>query len=125
MISLKQAWNAWKKYWFGQVAVEPLVVARIGLGASMFTAYVMYYPFLDELFGPDGLGAYTMGRDHFIREHLPLVWSMTVLSSVCFTLGFLTPLSGALLIAGHLIFIEPGRFLVGDGFRLCLRSWAT
>ncbi len=103
-------WKDWNDFWFAPQAWEPLVVARIGLGASMLAAYLLYAPYVDVLFGPDGLGAYTMGKNHFIREHTWSVWWMVIVSSFCFMIGLGTKLSGALLIAGHLIFIEPGRF---------------
>ena len=55
------------EFWFAPQAVAPLAVARIGLGASMFFAYLLYTPFIDRLFGADGLGSYLLGSDFIIR----------------------------------------------------------
>lgn len=76
----------------------------------MLMGYLLYEPYVDQLFGPDGLGAYTMGHDHLIRDHTWTTWWVLIGSAASFTLGFATPLSGALLIGSHLVFIEPGRF---------------
>src|SRR5690606_40569 len=106
----KAALRLWPTFWFASVPLHQLAICRIGLGASMFLAYVLYGPFVERIFGPDSLGNYLLGSDFFIREHTwPIYW-LTLFSAACFTFGFLTPLSGIALIAGHLLFIEPGRF---------------
>ena len=107
---LQSAARAYDSFWFGQVSVDPLVVGRIGLGASMLAAYLLYIPYIDDLFGPEGLGDYMLGSKHFIRHHTWTVWWITVISAFCFMVGLGTRLSGALLIFCHLAFIEPGRF---------------
>jgi hypothetical protein len=98
------------EFWFSKKPIEPLVIARIGLGASMFFAYLLYTPFIERLFGSEGLGNYLLGSDFTIRESTWFYYWFTLVSAACFTVGLATPLSGIALILGHLTFIEPGRF---------------
>lgn len=105
-----ELWQDISNFWWAPVRLDQIVIARIGLGASMFFAYLLYTPFIDRLFGPESLGAYLLGKDFLIREYTwPFYW-VTLVAAACFTVGFLTPLAGITLIVGHLTFIEPGRF---------------
>lgn len=107
---VSQAWRAWDAFWFAPAPVAPLAVARMGLGLSMLWAYVLYGPFIDRMFGPESLGAYLFGTDFLIRQYTWLIYWLTLTFAFCFTVGFLTPLSGIGLIVAHLIFIEPSHF---------------
>jgi len=98
------------RFWFAPQPIEPLVVCRIGLGVSMFFAYLLYTPFIDRIFGSEGLGNYLLGSDFLIRGETWFYYWFTLLAAACFTVGLFTPLSGIALILGHLTFIEPGRF---------------
>jgi hypothetical protein len=101
-------YDDWRDFWLAPQAVEPLVVARVGLGLSMLCAYLLYTPFIERLFGADGLGAYLLGHDFYIRDHAWFTYWMVVISAAAFTLGCFTKVAGLTLILGHLTFIEPG-----------------
>ena len=96
-------------FWFAPVTVAPLALMRIGLGLTMFAAYLLYASQLEQLFGVDGLSSYVFPGEHFSRNHLWIVWWTLVISSLTFSLGFLTKFSGILLIAGHLLIVEQTR----------------
>lgn len=107
---VQQAWQDWNAFWLAPAAVAPLAVARIGLGLCMFWAYVLYAPFIEQLFGPESLGAYFFGPDFLIRQYTWLIFSLTLVFAFFFAVGFITPISGVGLIVTHLAFIEPSHF---------------
>jgi len=83
--------------WFLKPApVATLALIRIMLGLVMVACMVQYIPDVEWLFGYDGLLANVLKRypDHPLRHHTWLVFGLLTVSSVSFTLGFATRISG-------------------------------
>jgi hypothetical protein len=108
---------------FAPRAIHALVFCRIGFGSILFVAYLMKWPHVQTLFGPDGFGgASTLARSPLgsvTRElEAPVEWLsgvtsaewiwalyfLLLLSSLCFALGFRTRTAGVIALVLHTLF---------------------
>jgi len=102
---------------------QAMVVARVGLGLMIFFSNLTKFPYVQQLFGPNGLGGYaTMqrlpGTDpgrpfesafqflHYIPSE-ELVWLLyltLLVASFSFTVGAWTRVSGLVVLLLHVLF---------------------
>lgn len=100
-----------ESWWFDEVAIQPLVICRIGLGLMLFHCYTVYFsPRLDVVFGPEGLGSYLSGKPWVASSDLVFrsVFTVAVVSSFTFAVGLGTRVSGLLLIISHYQLLQTG-----------------
>jgi hypothetical protein len=101
--------EAARRWFFDPADVHPLALSRIGLGAILFTAYVLNLPYLEALFGAEGLGAY-LGLDaRLALSHPWALYGLTLACAAAFTAGLATPVSGLLLALCHADFMNGSR----------------
>ena len=83
--------------WFLKPApVATLSFIRICMGLIMVTCMLQYAPDVQWMWGYDGLLANTLldYADHPLRHHTVLVFTLLTISSLCFTVGFATRVTG-------------------------------
>jgi len=101
---LRSRLSAW---WFGDQSVYPLILCRIGVGLTLFGAYLAFLPEYTALFGADGLaqglGLRRMGWFGDIPYAHTAAYVVMLTSSLFFALGIATRTSAVLIIATHLI----------------------
>lgn len=121
---------ALRRWFFDPVPVHSLVILRIGLGTVLFLAYLMRWPLVDTIYGPDGYA----GHSYFQRfpesgpvgwplvqsfDHLQhvssdvVIWGLylaLLVSSLCFALGVRPRVSGTIALVLHVLFVgrNPG-----------------
>lgn len=97
-------------WWFAPRSVYPVVLLRIGLGLVLFFAYVLYYPFLDELWGPEGLFRWSrdLPEPTWLMNNLRLVYAVLLASSLAFAIGLLSRVTGIVMMLCHASIISVG-----------------
>ncbi|MGR9106148.1 MAG: HTTM domain-containing protein [Gammaproteobacteria bacterium] len=117
---------------FRRIDVRQLALLRIGLGTLIVIYLVELIPLFADQFGPDGwldsmgnLGLYHAGSwSLFFRSHSEFsawgIFSFILLAAITFTLGFLTRLSGLIVLLG-LISLWNRNPLIMDGDDAILR----
>ncbi len=97
--------------------IHPLVVLRVGLGAIMFVQYVMYAPYMADIFGPEGIMAQVKpGGATWVMSNYQLVWGLLLAGALCYTLGLFTRVAGLVAIVCHVAFHhQTWTYSWGDG----------
>jgi hypothetical protein len=105
---LRAAYRAIERFFLGQVAIEPLALARILYGLTLFSSYALVSNELESIFGPESISVYVSADRAalFVPQHLWLSHVVLLVSCALFCVGFLTPLAGVMVIVGHLGFHE-------------------
>lgn len=119
-----------RRWLFDPVPAHGLVVLRIGLGGVLFLAYLLRWPWVDALYGPEGFAGYAYfqrfpesgpvgwpGVQHFDwLQQVPsaaAIWALylaLLLSSLCFAAGVRPKLTGTVALVLHALFLgrNPG-----------------
>lgn len=126
-----RAARALDRFFFGPAPLHGLVAARILLATGLLVIYARRLPYAQEMFGPEGLGGSGF-HQRFpgappINPHISeaftwilllpsetLVWTLygaLLAACVAFALGARTRLSGAMLLALHLLFYARNPFV--------------
>ncbi len=97
--------------------IHPLVVLRVCLGTIMFLQYVLYTPYMADIFGPEGLMAQVKpGGATWVINNYQLVWGMLLAGALCYTLGLFTRVAGLVAIVCHVAFHhQTWTYSWGDG----------
>lgn len=93
---------------FGPVASAPLALARILLGAVLFVGWWRIGPRVDEIFGVDGIVSHVFqgGRDLGFANQVSVLWGLTLVGSLGFSLGLFTRISAVVAMIGHITFVR-------------------
>ena len=102
-------------WFFGPQSLYPLALLRINLGLILFFCYLFYLPELPELFGPEAITHYYLGGGWW--ESVPestylAIYALILVSSLSFSVGFQTRISGLLLIFGHHFYYQMSTLFV-------------
>jgi hypothetical protein len=117
--------DAFSRWLLDPVPAQSMVLLRIGLGATLFLAYLSRWPLVDVLFGPDGFAGFAYYERfpesgpvnwEFMQafdqlQHASsgaLVWTLygaLLASSACFALGIRSRWTGLLALVLHTLFV--------------------
>jgi len=118
--------GALRDFFFAPVPIYPLLLARVLWGLALLVAYLALLPDVPALFGPAGLAGAEWLPPQFhgwrlltpvyawVESALPPlalahVWTcyaILIAAAACFSVGFWTRSSGALLLACHLFLVQ-------------------
>lgn len=95
-----------EKFYLGRFPLEPVALVRILYGTMLFCSYALASTELEQIFGPDSISVFVDPRkaEMFVPRHLWLSHAVLLAACASFALGFLTPISGLIVIFGHLAF---------------------
>jgi hypothetical protein len=110
----RRSWARRLSLWdwlFERISVYPAVLVRIGIGASMLAAYILYVPAIDFLYAPDGLASFTKPAEAlpWLVTHHWRAWALMIIAATAFMVGLLTPVSGLALAYLQVQFISVSR----------------
>ncbi|MCA9718835.1 MAG: HTTM domain-containing protein [Myxococcales bacterium] len=102
-------------FYLADYPIYPLALLRVGLGLIMFLQYVLYAPYMADIFGPEGVLVSVNGPSWVTSNYL-LVWGLLLAGALCYTLGLFTRVAGLVAILGHVAFHhQTWTFSWGDG----------
>lgn len=92
----------------GDARLEAIALVRILLGLTGVLAYTMNIPYLELMWGADGIvrWAYFPDGPEWVHVYVWWIHAATVLGAVGLTIGLATPLTGSLLVLGHMAFVS-------------------
>lgn len=108
--------SAVESWYLDPAPVYPIVAMRILLGLWMTLQYVLYAPYMADMFGPDGVVVVMLDESTWLIEHYRVVWFVLIGASFCYCVGFASRASGLLAIICHVAFHKHAwGFTWGDG----------
>jgi hypothetical protein len=105
------------RFYFGPVSIYPFVLCRILLGSIFFLAYTLFFPAVTAIWGPRGVTHFyleQLARNYAVpvaplawtETHVWFVYALLLITAVTFAAGFMTRISGIVVVLCHIVFAE-------------------
>jgi hypothetical protein len=80
-----------------------MVVCRIGLGAIVYFAYLLFFPHFEAMYGAEGFYRYSYeyAEPNFLMANSRLFYAITLISGLTLALGLFTRTSGTVALVMH------------------------
>jgi hypothetical protein len=106
-----------ERLYFAPVSVHPIVLCRIFLGTILFSCYALYAPYIEAIWGPRGVTreyleqlssvfGVSVAPLTWAQDHVWAIYALLLVSAAAFAAGFMTRLSGLVMLVCHIFFAE-------------------
>lgn len=106
-----------ERLYFDPVSIHPLVLCRIFLGTILFSCYALYAPHIEAIWGPHGVTreyleqlsrvfGISVGPLALAQDHVWALYALLLIAAAAFAVGFMTRLSGLVMLLCHVVFAE-------------------